>query len=594
MSPRTRSLHQALPPAHRTRVILTSVIAAVALVLSLGTAGARAVVTTPIPADVGPVPPPIPVLPAAGGAVPPAGVIADPVEPGAVCGGWTRQDLYGGAWPTGSGWWEYQCNYVYPVCGPGACATDWTSSLWTDYFYWDGAKPVFYGEFYGDYYYGSGCDYWWDQPTARWYVFDTAACPFAGAGNAAPTAGFGFSCSGLTCSFDASGSWASDGIVAYRWDFGDGTNADGITTSHSYAAKGSYRVTLTVTDAGGLTGADAQTVATTDIPPTARFTFTCAGLACSFDGSGSSDPDGTIRQYQWSFGDGYGALGSSSAQNTYARPGSYTVRLDVTDNAGIDAATEQTVTVSGTSTDVPPSASFTVSCSGLRCHFDAGGSSDSDGTILAYQWGFGDSFGASTTAAAIDHTYPQAGSYSVTLTVVDNGKASTTTSPQRVTVANLAPTASFTASCAGRVCSLDASASTDPDGTIGSYSWSFGDGTAGPGKTTTHTYAGAGTYTITLTVTDNSGATASSSTPVTAIGMRAHGYRQDNGLEKVALSWNGPNGTTFDVYRNGARITTLQATAYTDNLNSKTAASYTYKVCAPALASCSNEATVSF
>src|SRR5262249_30839926 len=148
MSTRTRYLHQAPPQAHRTGVMLTSVIAAVALVLSLGGAGARAVVTTPIPADVGPVPPPIPVLPAGGGAVPPAGVIADPVEPGAVCGGWSRQDLYGGAWPTGSGWWEYQCNYVYPVCGPGACATDWTSSLWTDYLYWDGAKPVFYGEFY--------------------------------------------------------------------------------------------------------------------------------------------------------------------------------------------------------------------------------------------------------------------------------------------------------------------------------------------------------------------------------------------------------------------------------------------------------------
>ncbi len=178
------------------------VVAAASLLLALGAPEARAVITTPIPADVGPVPPPLPVLPAATDSAPPADAIADPVEPAAACGGWSRQDLYAGAWPAGSTWWEYRCQYAYPVCGPGACNADWVPSVWIDYFYWDGSKPVFYGEFYGDYYYGSNCDYWWDQPTARWYLFDTAVCPFSGPGNAAPTAGFSFSCSGLTCSFD--------------------------------------------------------------------------------------------------------------------------------------------------------------------------------------------------------------------------------------------------------------------------------------------------------------------------------------------------------------------------------------------------------
>ena len=651
------------------------VVAGASLVFALGAPEARAVITTPIPADVGPVPPPLPALPAAGDLAPPASAIADPVEPAAVCGGWSRQDLYGGAWPAGSSWWEYRCAYAYPQCS-GACNADWVASVWSDYFYWDGSKPVFYGEFYGDYYYGSNCDYWWDQPTARWYRFDTAACPFSGPSNAAPTAGFSFSCSGLTCSFDGSGSWASDGIVGYRWNFGDGTSASGMTASHSYAAKGSYRVTLTVTDGGDLSGASAQTVATTDLPPTARFILSCTGLTCSFDGGASSDPDGTIRQYYWYFGDGYGALGSSTAQNSYAQAGSYTVRLDVVDDAGLDAISEQTVTVVGTSTNVPPIASFTSSCSGLTCHFDGSGSSDSDGTIVAYQWDFGDNSATSTNASTIDHTYLQAGSYSVTLKVIDDGKASATTYPKTITLTNVPPTASFTVSCSGLSCSFDGtsssdsdgaissywwsfgdgsalgvgsttahtyaqngsysvtltvidngglnasasktvtvganaqptaafsfscsglscsfdgSGSADPDGTIAVYGWTFGDGSSGSGKTATHTYAGPGGFTVTLTVADNGGASASGSKAVTVISLGARGYKQ-NGLEKVDLSWSGSSASSFDVFRNGAKIATVSATAYTDMVG-KGPGSYRYKVCEAASATCSNEATVSF
>ena len=63
---------------------------------------------------------------------------------------------------------------------------------------------------------------------------------------------------------------------------------------------------------------------------------------------------------------------------------------------------------------------------------------------------------------------------------------------------------------------VDAGASSDPDGTITSYSWNFGDGSnAGTGQVTDHTYSQSGTYTITLTVTDNAGATATTQHDVT-------------------------------------------------------------------------------
>ena len=580
-------------PGLAKRISAVVAVGATALLVAAASApDARAVITAPIPADVGPTPPPVATFPVAGEAAPPADAIADAVEPSATCGGWSRQDLYADAWPAASSWWEYRCTYVYPPPCIGACNADWSPSIWIDYFYWDGSKPVFYGESYGDYYYGSGCDYWWDQPSGGWYALDTAACPFSGPGNAAPSAAFTYSCSGLTCNFDGSSSWASDGIVASRWDFGDGTSASGVIASHSYDTKRTYRVTLTVTDSGGLGAASRNTVATTDIPPTARFMFTCSGLTCSFDGSPSADPDGTIRQYYWSFGDGYSAYGSSSAQNTYAQPGSYRVRLDVTDDAGLDTVFEQTVTVVGTSTDLPPTASFSFSCTGLTCHFDGSGSSDSDGTIVAYQWSFGDYVGASMVAPGFDHTYLQSGTYTVTLKVIDNGKQ-TATAGKTVTVGvNAPPAPAFTYTCTGLTCSFDGSASTDTDGTIATYSWSFGDGTSGSGQIVAQTYTRATPYVVTLTVTDNAGVSVAAVRTVTPIALSARGYKV-KGNAKVDLSWSGPSSAGFDVYRNGARIAALQSTSYTDNVNSKAPGSYTYRVCAE-LSSCSNDATVNF
>jgi hypothetical protein len=80
------------------------------------------------------------------------------------------------------------------------------------------------------------------------------------------------------------------------------------------------------------------------------------------------------------------------------------------------------------------------------------------------------------------------------------------------------PTASFLVSTSNPVAAspvvFDGSASSDPDGTIESYSWDFGDGSEGTGATPSHTYAQVGVYTVTLTVADNEGETAKVSQPV--------------------------------------------------------------------------------
>ena len=71
---------------------------------------------------------------------------------------------------------------------------------------------------------------------------------------------------------------------------------------------------------------------------------------------------------------------------------------------------------------------------------------------------------------------------------------------------NQFPTAAFTSTCVNNSCSFDSSASSDPDGTIASYAWSFGDGSTTNVANPTHVYLGSGAYEVTLTVTDNGGA----------------------------------------------------------------------------------------
>ena len=65
---------------------------------------------------------------------------------------------------------------------------------------------------------------------------------------AKPVASFTYTCSGFTCSFNAS---ASSNATSYSWAFGDGATGAGVTTSHTFGSRKSYTVTLTATGSGG-------------------------------------------------------------------------------------------------------------------------------------------------------------------------------------------------------------------------------------------------------------------------------------------------------------------------------------------------------
>ena len=123
--------------------------------------------------------------------------------------------------------------------------------------------------------------------------WDTTICEFTvasgGTSNQPPSASFTDSCTDLSCNFDGSGSTDTDGtIVNYAWNFGDGSTASGATPSNTYAAAGSYTVSLTVTDDDGATDTETRTITVT-APPSGN---------CFYEGGFEVTPDG------WATGSG--------------------------------------------------------------------------------------------------------------------------------------------------------------------------------------------------------------------------------------------------------------------------------------------------
>ncbi len=156
-----------------------------------------------------------------------------------------------------------------------------------------------------------------------------------------------------------------------------------------------------------------------------------APLEVAFDASASSDPEGSVLEYSWDFGNGQTAT-SVAPSITYNDVGTYTVTLTVNDGERNSEAVTTTVTV----TDSMPVAAFTASTvSGvipLTVDFDATTSVDPTGGALTYSWDLGNGQTASTVTTSA--TYVDLGTVTVTLTVTNAaGETDTTSQTIRVT-----------------------------------------------------------------------------------------------------------------------------------------------------------------
>lgn len=336
---------------------------------------------------------------------------------------------------------------------------------------------------------------------------------------------------GQPVTFDGRRSREGDSrLDRFEWDFGDGSRTKGDKVSHTYNARGTYRVTLTVTDRNGLRDKTRVDIRinndpVANIPPVAIIDAASTGQvgqAVSFSGQRSSSVT-PIVGYRWNFGDG-GSSQDTNPAHTFNAAGSYNVSLTVIAQNGLRSTDNLTVRIDNPL--LPSTAPVAVISAppqgqvGQPTSFDASQSTASS-PIVTWLWNFGD--GATADGLNIPHTYANPGVYNVTLTVTDqNGQSNTAN--QLITIAaapqpNTPPVPVIGAPAqaeAGQTVTFNASG-TQHTGQLTNIAWDFGDGGSNTGEVVNYAYTTPGDYTVTLTVTDDQGRSASTTAPIQII-----------------------------------------------------------------------------
>ena len=311
-------------------------------------------------------------------------------------------------------------------------------------------------------------------------------------------------CPALTVTFTDNSTFTNN-IVAFDWDFGDGTTGTGTPVTHTYTTPGTYTVTLIITDDQGCMDTLVRPgYITVFQQPTAviipQDTAGCAPFAVLFQ-DGSTGP-AAITAWDWDFGNGNTANTQTSNQ-VYPIAGNYVISLIVTDANGCQDTVNTTLFSSP-----GPTADFiaddSVGCPPHPVTFTA----TAGAGIVQYDWDFGDGNTATGAANTVSHTYAGTGAFDVTLIVTDTlGCMDTIVKPAYIQINP--PVADFNANTTSGCPVLSVTftdASTSINGIV-AWEWDFGDGNTATGNPTTHGYALPGLYTVTLIVTDTAGCT---------------------------------------------------------------------------------------
>ena len=257
-------------------------------------------------------------------------------------------------------------------------------------------------------------------------------------------------------------------INSWEWNFGDGSPPTNVVNpQHVFTVAGMYDVSLVVESTNGCADTTTISVATNPIPNVGYFIPTGCVNAPLFFPNLTSITVGGISSYEWNFDDGSPILIQSSPTHIYSTGGSYFVSLVAISNLGCrDSIVNEVIVV-----DLPQ-ADFWVSdvCFGDTASF-TDISFNNQGSILDWQWNYGDGSPVSFGVPQTNHTYPSTGTYSPSLIVMNSAGCFDTI--QKSIIVNELPIPSFSTTgpfCAGSYFSLT-NTSTLNGGAIQSQQW---------------------------------------------------------------------------------------------------------------------------
>ncbi|MFA5944436.1 MAG: PKD domain-containing protein [Candidatus Thermoplasmatota archaeon] len=333
----------------------------------------------------------------------------------------------------------------------------------------------------------------------------------------------------LVITFEMSADDLDGRIAGYSLDFGDGSpllegpGRPPVQESHTYTKVGTYVAILTVHDDEGSESSASMAVGVTSQPPlatlTANRTTGNAPLGVRFT-VGAGDTDGQVTGFSLDFGDGTPVVAGagvppSTIDHVYARFGSFTARLAVRDNAGLETADTEQIQPGTNGPEVDLQVDIGSGQVPLHVNFTLE-ATDADG-IGDHSLDFGDGSpplaGTGPPPGEVHHVYRQGGAFTARL-IVHDGVGATGSHTQLVTVQNDAPQVSLEANATAGYAPLHVNftlAASDTEGDLAEFSLDFGDGTPPvegegvPPGWVLHTYTAAGVFVPTLEVNDTAG-----------------------------------------------------------------------------------------
>lgn len=306
--------------------------------------------------------------------------------------------------------------------------------------------------------------------------------------------------------FIAGESFDPDGAIErYEWSFDDGTTIRGETVQRFFADGGQKRFTLTVTDNDGLSNSSTtiEGVVNVNHQPyiITESQVRSNSVDVRLDASKSYDLDGDPISFEWTLPDGTKRRESAFTWRA-PEPGVHFVTLKVDDQLGLaNSVINESITVMVNRPVEAVVDSVIASCSGQTVLFNSSQSFDPDGDAFRVNWNFGN--GDTSEEANPSYVYEKPGIYEAKLTL-DDGFSGQPSIAKIPVIIEGSPVAKFsldeTTICVNSAIILDGTQSTDPSGSLPSFSWDLGDGNTATGSKYQHIFTEPGQYTITLTV----------------------------------------------------------------------------------------------